>query len=151
MKKQQRLTRFQEISSALFILLFLYTGITKLEDTRFFAGAMAHSPLIGRYANFLSGFIPSMEIGICVLLFIPATRYLGLILSALLMAVFTWYIGYMMITSSLLPCTCGGIIQTLSWNQHLWFNSAFLLMGLISILFNKRSIATDRRSRTPAT
>lgn len=150
MKRSQPLTTFQEIVAALFVLLFLYTAITKLADTGYFAGAMAHSPLIGRYSQFLSGFIPAVELGVSLMLLIPRTRYAGLVVSVTLMVVFTAYIGYMVATSSILPCTCGGIIQKMSWHQHLWFNSAFLLLGLAGLALHKRSIAKDRSSRTPA-
>jgi hypothetical protein len=130
---------FIEIVAALFVLLFLYTAISKLKDYKHFARVMLHSPLIAHYALYLSITVPSIELIAVVLLIIPTWRRAGIILSTVLMIVFTVYIGYMLFTSSNLPCTCGGIFEHMAWQKHFVFNCVFLLLGISTIfLYNPK-------------
>jgi len=39
----------------------------------------------------------------------------------------------MVITDDNLPCSCGGVIQQLSWTQHIVFNLIFIAAGGIGI------------------
>src|SRR5262245_12002013 len=107
-----------EITSALFVLLFLYTSISKFKDLNGFASAISHSTLIGRVSHLLAWMIPSMEAVTVLLLFTPYTRYIGLIVSTILMALFTGYILSIFFFEPTLPCTCGGVIKNLSWKNH---------------------------------
>lgn len=141
---------YPEIVTALFVLLFLYTALSKLQDYTGFARAMLHSPVIASFARELAIIIPVIEIGIVALLIVPATRMVGLIASTVIMALFSAYIAYMLVTSSELPCTCGGILEHLSWAAHLAINIFFFLLGIFSVLIsNKNFIMINRRSRTP--
>lgn len=139
-----------ELTSSLFVLLFLYTAINKLRNPGAFAGAMQHSALLSPYATFLSLFVPVTEIIIAIILIIPGTRKKGILASAILMIIFTCYVGYMLVAKSDLPCTCGGIIQQMNWQDHFWFNSFLTILSIISwFLYPKRLVAISRRSRTP--
>ena len=53
------------------------------------------------------------------------------------MTIFTLYIGYMVAFVPKLPCSCGGIIQKMSWNQHLIFNVGFILLGVYAIWLDR--------------
>jgi hypothetical protein len=141
---------FSEIVAGLFVLLFAYTAIMKLKDLHFFMGSMSHVPLLRPYTALLAGLVPGVEISIVVVLLIPKTRYIGLFLGTILMAIFTAYISCILLFMEDLPCSCGGVIQQLNWPQHLIFNIIFLLMGTIAVYWNKHLIAITRRSRTPA-
>ena len=33
-----------------------------------------------------------------------------------------------------IPCSCGGVLEKMSWNEHLIFNIAFVVLGLVAIL-----------------
>lgn len=139
-----------EIVAALFVLLFLYTALSKLKDMNGFVVAMQQSPLIGSAAHLLSWFIPTVELSVTILLIIPRMRSIGLVASTLLMIFFTGYVVYMILYSSKLPCTCGGIIEAMSWKAHLIFNSMFLLLGAAAIIFSKNAfIMINRSSRIP--
>lgn len=141
-----------ELTAALFILLFVYTGITKLIDQNSFRGVISRSPLIGQWATFLSWTLPIIELSAALLLLIPKTKKLGLWISLGLMILFTGYIGYMLLFSDHLPCSCGGVLQQLTWLQHLEFNILFTLLSALSIWFytkHQRFIAINRNSRTP--
>jgi hypothetical protein len=53
------------------------------------------------------------------------------------MTVFTLYLGYMLLFTPNRPCVCGGVIKTMSWDQHIVFNCFFILLSLIAIRFHK--------------
>ncbi len=104
------------------IFLFCYTASSKLVEHAAFLSILRSSPILHRYAWFVSWMIPVVEIIVAGLLFFPATNSTGLRLSLVLLILFTGYIAYMMLFFPRLPCSCGGIIQSLSWGQHLGLN-----------------------------
>ncbi len=134
---------------ACYIFLFLTTAIDKLRHSSIFIYSVSQVPFLKSYAHFLSGFLPGIEIGIVILLIIPLTRKFGLILSTGLMAVFSVYLIVMLLTMENLPCSCGGIIQFLSWPLHLLVNGTLMLAGIYSLHLSKKIIAINRDSRIP--
>ena len=115
------------------IFLCAYTAYAKLQDhDRFYRGlaAIAH---IGDHALMLSWSVPITELLIALLLIVPRTQRLGLYLFILMMCLFTLYIASMLLWASKLPCNCGGAIEKLSWNQHLWFNLGFIALAMLAI------------------
>lgn len=127
-----------EIIAAIFILLFVYTATSKLLTHRLFVITLKDAGIRNFAIDFLSWTIPAAELIISFLLFIPNYRTIGLIGSFGLMLLFTVYIAYMLITSSHLPCSCGGIISKLSWQQHLWLNVFLASLAASAIYMNKR-------------
>lgn len=127
------------IISAVFILLFVYTALNKLIEINNFQNVLAKSPLLHRHAIKLSWIIPVAELIISILLFVPSTKSYGLYAAALLMFIFTGYIAYMLKFASELPCSCGGILSSLSWKQHLIFNILFCLLALIGIKTSRKT------------
>jgi putative oxidoreductase len=119
-----------ESVSALFILLFAYTGITKLAVIKDLLKVLKKYPLIGQFYELVAWGLPITELAVVLLLIIPRTRIAGLIASIGLMSVFTIYLSYMLIYAPKLPCTCGGMLQQLTWPQHLVFNIVFILLGV---------------------
>lgn len=139
-----------EVVAGLLVFLFLYTALTKLYDVSGFAGAMRHNFLLFPYVDILKWLVPITELIIGALLFIPQTRRKGLVASAILLSIFSIYIGYMLISNSELPCTCGGIIEKMSWKQHLVFNMVMIAISIVAwARHQKRFVATNRRSRIP--
>ena len=137
------------VIAALFIFLFLYTALNKFTGHERFESVLHSSPLLKNASVILSWLIPITELVITLLLFIPASRQTGLFYSFLLMSLFTAYIAYMVSTSSQLPCSCGGILQQLSWQQHLVLNIVLTLLagaGYKLEKTNKRFIAINRGS-----
>ena len=152
MRNNTTIISVNEIISALFILLFVYTGITKLYEHHAFQFVLSQSPLIKTSAKFISWFIPIVELVMAVLLFFPFTRTLGIIVSLVLMCIFTTYIAYMIKFTPDLPCSCGGVLKQMTWRQHLVFNIFFTILASLSLwdhLKNKRIIAISRTSRIP--
>lgn len=136
---------FTELTAALLVLLLLYTAVTKLKDRDGFVAAMAHNPLLSGYTYLLSWLIPLLEVTIVVLLFLPRWRRTGLLTGSILMAVFTGYVAYMLLDGTELPCTCGGILQQMSWLQHFWFNFSFTIIALLSFFLSPKRFVANKQ------
>jgi uncharacterized membrane protein YphA (DoxX/SURF4 family) len=130
-----------EIISLLFVLLFLYTAVYKIIDFSNFRAVIGQSPLITRFAPYLAVGVPVAEIVISLLLVLPRWRIIGLCASFALMLVFTFYIIILLNLHTHLPCSCGGIIQEMNWQQHLVFNIFFLILALTGIALYKKETA----------
>lgn len=126
-----------EIICNLFILLFVYTAISKWVDHRSFQNVIRQSPLIGSFANVIVWLLPLTELIIASLLFFWPTRQIGLYAALGLMILFTLYIGYMLLFSSHLPCSCGGVLKYLNWRSHLFFNLGWILLAAIGLRLNR--------------
>lgn len=140
------------LATAVFIFIFLYTAINKLAELDKFRVTIVRSPLIGNNAAIVAWLVPVVELVVCILLFFPRTRGYGLLASLMLWVAFTLYIAWMLVYADRLPCSCGGFISSLSWQQHLALNISGSILAAIACRFyfaNKRFIAINRSSRTP--
>lgn len=131
-----------EIAACLLILLFVYAGLSKLLDYHDFRFQLGRSPYLEKFAGFASWLMPASEIGAAVLLAFRKTRTAGFYLSFLLMLLFTGYIFIMLRYSSFLPCSCGGVLEALSWQQHFYFNIFFVILSLVGVLVLSRHPST---------
>ncbi|WP_117593081.1 MauE/DoxX family redox-associated membrane protein [Chryseobacterium aquaticum] len=131
-------TRVVEFISYFFILLFCYAGISKIMDFENFQIQISESPLLGAYAGFIPFAIIILELIIAGLLCYRKTRNIGLIGSFILMLIFTGYIFFIIRTSENLPCSCGGILEKMSWHQHLYFNIGCVVLSVIALGLNLR-------------
>ncbi len=128
-----------DIISALFIFLFTYTAINKLLQFGSFKKVLAVSPLTSNWAGIAASCILLLEGFTVLLLLYPPVRVAGIFLSFLLMVLFSSYILIMLVSSSHLPCSCGGILKELTWRNHLYLNIFLtILAGLAMVLEIKR-------------
>lgn len=125
--------RIVEVISALFILLFLYTALSKTIDYRPTVNTLKANATLANFAAEITWTVIIIEYIATLTLFIPKTRKVGLITSMALISIFTVYILYMMLFVPNLPCSCGGIISKLTWSQHLIVNLIFMLLALLGI------------------
>ena len=139
MKKVQILNQLRSLTSYLLVFLFTYTVVNKLIDHNTFKTTILQSPLIRNHATVISWLFPILELSIAIMLLSAKYRQKGLLFSLLLMTIFTIYIAYMMLFIPHLPCSCGGILQQLSWPGHLLFNSLVIILILISLLSYTRN------------
>jgi hypothetical protein len=137
----------QSILSALFILLFVYTGIGKLLDHRFFEATLSKSPLIGSASTIFSYVLPVVELGIAALLFVHQRIRVGWYATFALMLMFTGYIAYMLLSQSKLPCSCGGVLKGLTWGEHLLFNVAFTILAFAGLWLSRHQNAPITKAR----
>ncbi|WP_298651309.1 MauE/DoxX family redox-associated membrane protein [uncultured Proteiniphilum sp.] len=127
----------------LYVILFIYTAISKLLDFENFGIQLAQSPLLSAYAGFIAPSVIITELLIVLLLCFKATRLTGLYASLFLMVAFTVYIYLILNYSDFIPCSCGGIIEELSWTEHMVFNIGFIVLALAAI------ILTETKKDTP--
>jgi hypothetical protein len=131
------------ISSTL-IFLFIYTALSKFRDFQKFIHVLGSSPLIGPYNHLVAWTIPLLELTIAVLLFLPATKRVGLYCASILLALFTVYVAYMVTFVPHLPCSCGGVIQNMGWGTHLIFNSVLTALSFWGVrLLKKEDLIHD--------
>lgn len=131
-------TTIIEIIIVLYTILFLYTGISKLTDYPIFKEQIATSPLLAPVAKTIAAMLPFTEFFVVLLLIIPRWRLKGFYAALTMMALFTIYIIGILLFNKELPCSCGGVLAELSWGQHIFFNSAFIVMAITGIIFQKR-------------
>ena len=124
------------------MLLFVYAAISKLLDFENFRVQLAQSPLLSTYAGLIAPAVICLELLIVLLLSFKTFRLTGLYASFFLMVAFTVYIYLILNYSEFVPCSCGGIIEKLGWTEHLIFNIAFALLGLLAIVLTEKENGT---------
>ncbi|KQX00762.1 MauE/DoxX family redox-associated membrane protein [Flavobacterium sp. Root420] len=127
---------FVEVVALLYVLLFVYAAVSKLLDFENFQVQLGQSPLLSAFASWVSWLVPLFELTITALLIIPKCRRTGLKASLSLMTMFTAYIFIILHYSSFVPCSCGGILEKMSWNVHLIFNIVFMILAMTAIKFS---------------
>jgi len=118
-----------------FVLLFLYAAVSKLLDYQQFELQIAKSPVVTDFAGILAWLVPVVEILVSILLLVPRTVSFGLFGALALMSLFTAYIIAILNFSENIPCSCGGVLEHMSWQQHLVFNLGFVLLAIMGILW----------------
>jgi hypothetical protein len=135
-KKRDRL--LLEVICMIFILLFLFSAIDKLRNIDNFQMRLAQFDLTSEKAKFISFFLPGVELIISIFLLFRQVRIHGLWASLTLMICFIGYIGYLLVFSANLPCSCAGLMEDMSWQQHLYFNIAFAIIAIYGIILEKK-------------
>lgn len=131
-----------EIICYLYVLLFVYAAVSKLLDFENFQVQLGQSPLLSAFAVGVAWLVPGTELLIALALIIPKFRSIGLLAALSLMTMFTAYIFIMLHFSSFVPCSCGGILEKMSWNVHLAFNIVFVILAAVAIVLDYKK--TDR-------
>lgn len=126
------------VVSIFFVILFCYAAISKVMDFKNFQVQISASPLLNGFSQFLPYTIIIVEFFIAGLLCYRKTRTTGLIGSLVLMLIFTGYIALLLITSDNLPCSCGRILEKMSWHQHLYFNMGCVILSIMALGLNLR-------------
>lgn len=116
-----------------FVLLFVYAGVSKMLDFENFQVQIGQSPLLSAYAGYISRAVILAELLISGLLLFPRTRSAGLYGAFSLMVAFTVYIYLILHYSESVPCSCGGILEQMGWEEHLIFNIACVVLAGIGV------------------
>ena len=117
-----------------FVILFIYAAVSKLLDFENFQVQLAQSPLLSAYAGLISYAVILIEIVIAGLLLFKGTKLWGLYSTFALMTAFSMYIYLMLNYSDFVPCSCGGILEKMSWTQHLIFNVVTVFIAGVGIV-----------------
>lgn len=133
MKKQWVSSYLTGLATVALALMWAYAAFSKLVAYEEFRFGLLNHRLLKDHAALVACAIPAVELAIVAALFTGRFNRLGFILSAVLLVVFTVYILYMFTAYPHTPCSCGGIISRLSWQQHIVFNVVFLVISLCGL------------------
>jgi hypothetical protein len=137
-----------DIISYLLILLFVYASIVKLASTETFISELMQSPLLPQSLIFIIAVaVPSFELIIALLLFFEKTRSLGFLLSFFIMLLFTLYMVLIFSNFSNLdniPCSCGGILGSMSYPVHIMFNTVFCIISAVGMYIESNINMTSK-------
>ncbi|MFD2907929.1 MauE/DoxX family redox-associated membrane protein [Flavobacterium ardleyense] len=129
----------------LYIFLFIYAAVSKILDFEAFKIQLGQSPLLSAYASTIAVLIPTIEIVVALIMLLPRIRYIGLLLAFGLMVMFSSYIIIILNYSDFIPCSCGGILSEMNWEQHLFFNFIFVAMGGLGFILDTTEQYTARK------
>lgn len=132
----------------LLILLFAYTGASKLVGHDKFVFQLSRIHFFDGYVGLVSWIVPLVELLTALLLCSRLTRTTGLWISLVLMCSFVAYVATVLSGTSL-PCSCGGVIAVMNWRQHLYFNIIFLLLNMIALIKNNAYMYKGSKLKTP--
>ncbi|WP_425638833.1 MauE/DoxX family redox-associated membrane protein [Algoriphagus yeomjeoni] len=125
-------TVLAEAIAWLLAALFAYTAVSKVYDWQGTQRAMYNQVFPIAMADVLLYLLPLVELGVAVLLLVPGWRKIGLLMSVLLMVLFTGYVAWVWLGfSGRVPCSCGGVLENLGWGEHLVVNLMFLVLAVI--------------------
>lgn len=129
---------FLDVIVFLFMFLFVYAAVSKLVEHDLFRAQLGKSPLLTRYAGIFSWLVPGIELFVAGMLFIPRFQLAGLYGAFTLMLGFTAYIAFILTFSPYVPCSCGGILSSMGWGEHLVFNVVFVLLATAGLFLKTR-------------
>lgn len=126
-------------------LLFIYAATSKFLDFENFQVQLGQSPLLSAFAVPISIAVPVIEIFLAIGLTLSRYRLLALKGSLFLMVIFTTYIYVILNYSAYVPCSCGGVLEKMTWNQHLVFNFIFLISLIFALIFNSNQAGKNEK------
>lgn len=131
-----------------FIILFLYTGVSKLLEYDVAKEQIALTPLLAPIAGGIVIALPILEILVSIILFFSRTRKYGLYASLVLMCLFTGYVINILSYNDQLPCTCGGVLEEMTWPQHLIFNGSMIVLSVLALYLSRVARPNSIKDRT---
>ncbi len=128
------------ICIVLYIILFVYAATSKFLDFYNFKVQLGQSPVLTAYADWVSWGIPLLELTIAGLFLFPKYVLLAFYASYSLMIMFTTYIIVILNFSDFIPCSCGGVLEKLSWTDHIIFNVIFIAIAVVGVKFSENQL-----------
>ncbi|MGA9652249.1 MauE/DoxX family redox-associated membrane protein [Pedobacter sp.] len=138
-KSLRRLSGSMQFAVSLICLsMLIYTAKDKITDHQRFLDGISKVSFFSNWSKLISWLVPGTEILTALLLLFPKTNRVGLWCFILVMSVFSVYILAALIWLDKLPCHCGGIIETLTWREHLAFNLGFIGLAAWALWLGKK-------------
>lgn len=89
-----------------------------------FSRDLHNQPFPDQWVPVLLWVVPLVELLIVLCLLFDCTRRAGFLMATFVMLLFTSYTGLVLVgVFNRVPCSCGGVIRSLSWPQHLVLNT----------------------------
>ena len=141
MKKETTLL----LISGFIAVLFFYAALSKLMDYERSQWEMKNQIFSPAVAWLLTWLIPTLEILLMITLLFPNTRKKALLAAFILLSCFTIYIGIVMTgVFGRIPCSCGGILENMSYGTHLLFNLFFVALATLGLAIDNGWISHNR-------
>ena len=135
----ERIEICYKIIILLLLLLWIPVALDKIINFESFKAGILRQPISETFQFLAIYTLPLAELITAILLISKKIQKWGLVLSIILMAVFTGYVAFALIgTFGKIPCGCGSIFSALNWQQHLWFNSIFLCLSALGLILKFR-------------
>ncbi|WPU95648.1 hypothetical protein SNE25_08965 [Mucilaginibacter sabulilitoris] len=137
-----------EIITGLLVLLFLYTGFSKILDFKDFEISMRFQHMPGWLTAPMTYLLPGSEILVAALMVIDRTRVTGLFAFLAMMTVFTLYVGAAWLhLFPKAPCACGGVIKSLGWGLHSVLNLAYVFLAWMCLRYYRAPKHSTRKQK----
>lgn len=133
-----------KIICTLLVFLFAYAAISKLLDYSTFHVQLSQSPYITSFANVIAWALPVAELLVAVSFGFSNLRLYAFYAALFLLSLFTAYLIAMLNFSYYIPCSCGGLLSSLSWKQHIVFNIVFILLSLTGIRLSAVEVSVKK-------
>lgn len=135
-------TSIISIIAAILVTLWIYASVSKLLDMENSRREMLNQVFSNDIARMLTWIVPAAELTTSAMLLFTKTKIMGFYASAFLLLSFTVYIVLVMSNVfGRIPCSCGGILEKMSWGQHLAFNIFFIGITFIAIMLSRKHTA----------
>jgi putative oxidoreductase len=132
-----------ELITGLLVLLFLYTGLSKLLDFKNFEVSMLFQHLPGWVTIPMTYALPLAEIVVAALMIPDKSRLMAIYAFLIMMTAFTLYVGAALLhLFPRAPCACGGMLKSFGWGQHFVLNLLFIVLAFTATRYyrNKRKL-----------
>jgi len=140
MKKKEIIT---DIITHLLVVLFIYAAVIKVLEFSKFTVQVSQSPILRPVAQIVPFLVPASEVVISIMLITTRWKLIGLYAAYALMLAFTLYIIAVLNFSEYVPCSCGGVLENMTWTQHLIFNSGFVLLAGLGIFLYEDALTSE--------
>lgn len=143
-------------ASAILGFVLLYTAQSKLFNYNRYVHQMEIQPLPLWLTPILPWLLPTVEIMISMLLIVGIFNVViqkyALLVSVALLSTFTVYVGLVLFkVFAWTPCSCGGVLDSLTWEQHVIFNLSLIALGLLGLYAIRNRALKSMRSTSIAT
>lgn len=144
MKNYRKIT--VQVVSFLLIILWIYAASSKLMNFNMFRQQMSWQMLFPFIKHTIIYILPAAEVLTAFLLVFERTQRAGLYFSFTMLLAFTIYVGLAVFKFfDHIPCSCGGILNKMTWNAHFLLNIFFLLLTALGIYMVYRERGSKRR------
>ncbi|WP_192348646.1 MauE/DoxX family redox-associated membrane protein [Algoriphagus sp. Y33] len=125
--------------------LFAYTAVSKVYDWSGTLRAVKGQVFPDWMTLPLLYGLPILEVSLAVILLLPKTRKAALGISFVLMAAFTGYVALVLTgVFGRIPCSCGGILSSLDWNEHLLVNLVLMAIAAVGWIMQSHLIKSKQ-------
>ena len=122
----------REVGALVLLFVLLYTAASKLYDWEGTRLAFANQVFPIWLSARLAWAVPAGELAIAALLLFPSTRFWGFKLASGIFLLFAGYVALVLTgIFGRIPCSCGGIVSTLGWWEHLVLNIVLLVTAIL--------------------